>query len=179
MRDKSDAWAPVSIKRTKKMFEEVYECGGCGKLPIFRHVGTIDEYQLKCFDCGVSSDSFISRDKCVSQWNTLIAAQKSPYVNPPIIQISITEADLISAIDGDYQFDDAYLAAKTIEASFVREALNLFKSKLREAYDPDGAGRAVGSHGENKTEASEEREERGDSRAGPCSESDAESATEP
>lgn len=130
---KSDAWAPVSIQRTKRIFDEVHECGVCGELPTFSHYGD-NIFRLKCWTCGISSDSLTSRNQCVSQWNTLVAHQKSAYANPPIIQIAFNEADLTAAIDGDYCYDDAHHAAKSIEASFVEEVRELFKKKLNEAY---------------------------------------------
>lgn len=157
---KSDAWAPVSIQRTKRIFDEVHACGACGELPTFSHYGD-NIFRLKCWTCGISSDSLTSRSQCVSQWNTLIAHQKSAYANPPIIQITFNEADLIAAIDTDYCYDDACRAAKSVESSFIKQVTDLFKAKIAEAYDSIRASNAMGDDGKNKAEENEERVERG------------------
>jgi len=143
-------------KPFKRILDEARACGVCGELPTFAHYGD-NSFKLKCWTCGISSDHDTSRDRCVSQWNTLVAQQKSPYQNPPIIQIAFNEADLTAAIDGDYCYDDAHRAAKSIEASLIKEVINLFKTKLKEEYDSIRTRNAVGNYSEDKTKKNEER----------------------
>lgn len=129
---------------------------------MFLHLGSTNEFKLRCFDCGVTTDSDISRDVCVSRWNTLAASKKSAYVTKALIEIQINDDDLIRALDGKRCFEDGYRLAKGLEESLVSEVLELFDRKIKEACnDSDGSSKAVGIHHKNGAAAPKERAERG------------------